>query len=409
MKNCIIIFSHSNYLVNTGGTEKSISEITKVFKDKNISTIHFFPMRRINQLITKLNTRFIGVNINNEFYGVYPEKKLKAVISEIIETYNYKISGVHIHHLYGWDRMKLATELKEINIPVIFFVHDFELIKSTSMTGNQNQESNFKNSEKFFDLINSLLKRIVVPSDFVRDNWVKYFPDYEKIINVRSHLKFKGKYYKNDINQPLKIAYIGALSNHKGVEEWNKLINDLVGEKYEFYYFGNSKTNNNRVINREVDFQKESNLNSFTMEEMLRKDNIDIVFMWSKLPETYSYTFYEALASGSYILTNRQSGNICQMVKTLNCGRVFKTLSESFDFLYNEEDVILNLNEYRKKAKAPKFLLPNTDINYLLFDNEDVFFLCNHKEPKPLKNKILTFLYQKHKKINNIHSERIKK
>jgi len=46
------------------------------------------------------------------------------------------------------------------------------------------------------------------------------------------------------------------------------------------------------------------------MIDALRKNEIDVAFLWSICPETFSFTLYEALASGCYIVTNSASGNI---------------------------------------------------------------------------------------------------
>ena len=48
------------------------------------------------------------------------------------------------------------------------------------------------------------------------------------------------------------------------------------------------------------------------MVEAIRKEALDIVFMWTQCPETYSYVYYEMSINGVYVLTNTNSGNIRQ-------------------------------------------------------------------------------------------------
>ena len=51
------------------------------------------------------------------------------------------------------------------------------------------------------------------------------------------------------------------------------------------------------------------------MVETLRNHNIDVAFLWSICPETFSFTLYESLSAGCAILTNRNSGNIQAYVR----------------------------------------------------------------------------------------------
>jgi len=51
------------------------------------------------------------------------------------------------------------------------------------------------------------------------------------------------------------------------------------------------------------------------MAETLRDHNIDVAFLWSICPETFSFTLYESLSAGCTILTNQNSGNIQAYVR----------------------------------------------------------------------------------------------
>jgi len=51
------------------------------------------------------------------------------------------------------------------------------------------------------------------------------------------------------------------------------------------------------------------------MTEALQDNNIDVAFLWSICPETFSFTLYESLAAGCTVLTNRNSGNIQAYVR----------------------------------------------------------------------------------------------
>jgi hypothetical protein len=88
------------------------------------------------------------------------------------------------------------------------------------------------------------------------------------------------------------------------------------------------------------------------MVDALVEHGIDVVLLWSIWPETYSFTFFEALAAGCFVITNRNSGNIQAQVRQWNCGRVFDTESEMLRFLSDSRRVSSALTDgHRQRGK----------------------------------------------------------
>ena len=81
----------------------------------------------------------------------------------------------------------------------------------------------------------------------------------------------------------------------------------------------------------------------------LMKNSIDISFLWSIWPETYSYTYYESFAAGSFVITNNLSGNIADQVRNNKNGIVLEDYSELIDLLSNEDylSYLVENNKYR--------------------------------------------------------------
>ena len=75
------------------------------------------------------------------------------------------------------------------------------------------------------------------------------------------------------------------------------------------------------------------------MTKALEKYEIDVVYLGAVWPETFSYTYYEAYEAGCFILTNKQSGNICAQVRKNKNGLVFEDLEETICWLENREKV----------------------------------------------------------------------
>ena len=76
------------------------------------------------------------------------------------------------------------------------------------------------------------------------------------------------------------------------------------------------------------------------MVNAIKKNDIDIVFLWSPWPETYSYTFFESYISGANVITCKDSGNIAYQVQKLKCGKVFNNEKDLFDNMNNIGEIV---------------------------------------------------------------------
>ena len=85
------------------------------------------------------------------------------------------------------------------------------------------------------------------------------------------------------------------------------------------------------------------------MVKALRECQIDIAFLWSIWPETYSFTLYEAFAANCFVVTNSMSGNIAEQIRNNSRGIVFNDEAEMRLFFNNllrvKEAIRRNLRE----------------------------------------------------------------
>ena len=130
-----------------------------------------------------------------------------------------------------------------------------------------------------------------------------------------AHLEWQNKI---ELHQPqaetsLRIAHIGYPVKHKGWATFLSLAEQFRNKpKYKFYLFSSSsvRRGNFKCVNVSV-----TKKNRNRMVQELSNYNIDVAILWSSCPETFSFTMYEALAAGCFILTNPLSGNIQDYIK----------------------------------------------------------------------------------------------
>jgi len=117
----------------------------------------------------------------------------------------------------------------------------------------------------------------------------------------------------------------------KGLESWWALVStEELKAHYDFYHLGAAGLKMPGVSYVPVSFLDEG---PNAMIHALRKNQIDIAFLWSIWPETYSFTLFEAFAANCFVLTNEMSGNIAVQVRASGRGRLFGDESEVFGML----------------------------------------------------------------------------
>ena len=400
-KKFIVMFSNTNYQVSTGGTERVARNLEKQYLEKKINVLNIFPI--------KWSKNVVGLNLNGKYKGFYKLTDLKNIIGNFCQN-EYECIGIMIHHLKGYNLNILGEQLYEMNIDIILEIHDFYLICNTfnflknkkeycGLSSPNRQKChdcyNYhslkvfqKSRDNFLSMIHHLVTKIIFPSEFCMKTWLTFFPEYKEISFVRSNLTYHGVFQKKNNNNKLKLAYIGKKNIHKGIETWNKIIhNDNLKDKFDFYYFGVDIENNSNVY--EV-FTK------CNMESQLRDNNIDIVLLWSIIPETYSYTYYEASSSCAIILTSSMSGNIVNQIKKNKNGYIFQSEGELIQFLENHDSyktLLQNLQIF-----SPQILLDNKSLDLLSFPQNSYIYLSQKKGKKLL---LLSQLYYL-KKIKNL-------
>jgi hypothetical protein len=129
-------------------------------------------------------------------------------------------------------------------------------------------------------------------------------------------------------SDPLKIAFLGLPIYTKGWETWKKIIKRFASDpRYEFFHFACRTDSSVPVKFVPVSVSAE---NRQAMICALRTHDIDVAFLWSVWPETFSFTLHEAMAAGCYVITHPDSGNIQHNLSGTNHGSV----------LDNEDDAL---------------------------------------------------------------------
>ena len=360
---CLLVNNRNPYIANAG-TEKYIQIQTDILSSE-MDVLVIFP-------VTKKYVFTIygwGVCVNRKFIGVTDEKTLVYLFGDILKSKN--CMGVFLHHLKWCDTDSLSRILSFTD-HIVFYVHDYytcciqpNLLKNDEIYCGGAELSETKCSDcvyykesiehrikmgKLFKLFDKV--DIISPSKIAGDIWSEAYKEYADKISVIDHLiveTLPGKHLSVPLGtNKINVAFVGLGDRVKGWDLWKEALAGLSEEEhseYNFYHFGQVFESLDNVKKVEVSISRDG---PEAMTDKLIEYGIDSAVLYSIWPETYSYTYFEAMKAGCYIITNNCSGNIaCQVEKNSN-GIVLECTADSLkDLFRNPEKLRENINRFR--------------------------------------------------------------
>lgn len=374
----VLVLTHSDYLVTDAGVEKVIQGQQKLFLQNQINFIVVYPIRKDMELfgwVHSMTMSGYGLIMNGKNQGEIGYQQLLGLLQ------TKGLLGVIIHELVTFKKdEKLFAFFDRVQCPIYYFVHDYAMVCYNHVLMRNNKEFcgteplSFKKckncrffiegklNEKWQRKFVERYKNIVYlfPSSVVKDIWQNTF-HAENELRIIPNTKFTGvnqKYAERFQNDKIRLAFIGYGRVEKGWETWKKIC-EKYDETYDLYVLGDGECSG-KVKKIPVSVAKDG---PNAMIDAIRENNIDIAFLWSTVPETYSYTFFESYVSGCYVLTNTQSGNICCMTSQYDCGKILENEEALFSYLDNYEQVKKDIEEmYTAKIEHPVSLENNDEI-----------------------------------------------
>jgi hypothetical protein len=133
-----------------------------------------------------------------------------------------------------------------------------------------------------------------------------------------------------DDGAPITVGYLGATVAHKGWPIFADMMNRHSGPGLRFVVFSDARPPLG------VDDWQRVHVTTETPDAMSRavaRANVDVVLHWATWPETFSFTTFEALSAGAWVLTNPVSGNVQAAVRATGRGAVMDDV-EALDRMF---------------------------------------------------------------------------
>ena len=356
----VVFISHTRIYFCNGGTEKFQVAQIQYLNQQDINVYQIYPMGKKSPKSIFAGRRLYGVNCNgSELASNIGFDKITALLRSASASEHFRF--LSIQHLLNWDLPKVVTLLGYLkNIPVRYYAHDMYFICPSKFLYFNNTEycgalekgfsgdvckkcrfgGRVQKHQEYFHTILDAVDKIICPSKIIEKGFLKFFPEFSFKLSLQEHLVLNSKHSlpPKVENARLRIAYLGSAARHKGFDEYKDLsAHEKLTHKYDFYHIG-SEINYKETMTS-VGYSFLHNGENIARDTLLQY-NIDIVYLWSKVPESYSYTLHEAFSAGLPIVSFRDSGNIAYKVATSQIyGRVFDSINELIEFLDNESAV----------------------------------------------------------------------
>jgi len=356
-KAVVFSFSHDNAFSSTGGIQKIIREESSIFRQENFCYIHISPSSPLPFVNDILQENPCKLRVNIRVDGILIGSVLQISIARLIEQCDITKTFVVFHHFFGFNVGLLRQLIYRYSTMrrLIWWVHDYslnclsftlmrdelEFCGSPSILSPACKLCKFgEQREKYLKAIQPILSNTKIlfihPSRAALrvSNQGVYGPadTAEKIVVPHASIKSYEILEKNVLisDRKCRVAFVGQPVRHKGWDEFVSLVsNASLSAHYEWLHIGKGHIN---IPITSIYMDGTSQVNS--MENLLRDNLIDIVFVWPLWPETFCIVALEAFCAGCHIITNTGSGNIHEFFPA-ETRSIFQSIEDVHQWLFD--------------------------------------------------------------------------
>lgn len=356
----ILSMSFGNLHGGVGGVDKYVITQQKNANENNIGYLYLFYVKKIikNKMI---GFRF-GLILDGKYLGIYTANQ----IIKFLKVNKINIEVVYINHLLFAKLNEIDKILSFVNKKIYLILHDYYsccsnyfLAKNYTYCNANNlgdnpcldcpkYEESLDKESKIWTMLNKYKENLYFfsVSNCTKNIFLKFHTDIDSnrvIVVPNQNIIIEKDDSKVLKNSKLKIAFLGNSNLYKGWDEFKTLVNKFKCN-YDFYLFNSygKIIDGAKTINAKYDSK---HING--MVDFIKEENIDVVVLWAKWPETFSYVACEALASKCYMIAYKYSGNIVDIIKNYKSGIIYDSFEDLLNDMLNQEQFEKVVNEYR--------------------------------------------------------------
>ncbi|HEY8003147.1 MAG TPA: hypothetical protein VIE16_02910 [Phenylobacterium sp.] len=337
-----VTFSHDDYTANTGGVQLCLQREGARIAALGRDHLHIFPAKPWPVVRVRGEAGQLGVLLNGEAVGVFAPKTIADGLAKAAGAVKPGKRSFAIHSLLGHSASETADILAAAGLKAgYFWLHDFaSLCAGYHLLRNDVEDCSapppqsaacgicvygpwrarhIAEHERLFE---RLSLTVVSPSQPTLDLWTESsaYPAAGKAILPHARLVERGPAAATPADRPLRIAYAGMPTAHKGWEIFRDLVARHADDpRYHFLHLGG------RTVPRlPLEFHKVTVTDQAprAMQQAIERCEVDAVLIWPLCRETFSFLAYEAVAAGAAVIAGPDSGNVAAFVEAGGHGLV---------------------------------------------------------------------------------------
>jgi len=336
-----VTFSHDNYFEGVGGVQLCLQHESARLADRGVDHLHLYPTS-VWPVLRRTEKAMLGVMLNGRPVGAYTPEAIARGLTAARSGRRGRGSFA-IHNLLGHQVDEVLDILAAAGLEAGFFwLHDFtSLCAGYQLLRNDVQDcgapppdspacgvcvygsARMPQVADHERLFRKLKLTVVSPSqttlDFWRASWS--FQAARAVVHPHLRLHTRGPAAAPArASRPLRLAFLGQPSVHKGWPVFAELATDFAGDsRYEFLHLAARRDKRTPV---EFHHVMVTLAEPHAMQRALERLGVDVAVIWSIFRETYCLAAYEAMAAGCAIVTCPDSANVAAMVEREGAGRV---------------------------------------------------------------------------------------
>ncbi|MDP2619537.1 MAG: hypothetical protein Q8P46_05100 [Hyphomicrobiales bacterium] len=380
----ILSITHDDYTSNLGGVQLCVQVEEEASLRRSALYLVLCPHAPLPALSReRQSSQFIfQIIANGSNLGAVTGQDMTKLVNDI-KSRKIEFECV-IHALLGHSPEVLVEVLKAADATKnVFWLHDyFSICPSPQLLRNEISycgapdsrsaactichfgEERLDHLARIQALFNAVSFEIAAPSTHALELWRRSSELPFRNARVEPHciLQPTGKEIVRSREQDaaVRVAFLGHPAAHKGWHVFAKLVTEFGGyDRYEFHHLGQTPS---LYPNLRFTPVRVSASMTQAMVHAIVANEIDVVLLWAIWPETFSFTFHEAVAGGALVLTSAVSGNIQAQAKTRSDSVVLSSEAELFALFGNDELERL-VRAHRSKPRVRGELVFNTHSN----------------------------------------------
>ena len=341
-----ITFSHDDYVANVGGVQLCLQREDAAMAALGRDHLHLFPATHWPIVRTRDTAGALGVLLNGRRVGVFDAATVVGALKPAARGARRSFA---IHNMLGHRPDEVTAILRAAGLSKGFlWLHDFtSLCAGYHLMRNEVADCGappaasqachlcvYGDQRAWHVTAHETLFRdldltVAAPSKSVYDLWrarTTAPADQPHVIAPLARLVPRPGPAAADRKGPLRVAFLGMPSPHKGWPAFHDLAESFAGDgRYEFWHLASRPVKESRLRFQPVSVTLET---PRAMMDALEALQIDVAVLWSLCRETFSFTAHEVVAAGAALLTRPDSGNIAAFAADGGHGRVLADEAE---------------------------------------------------------------------------------